>query len=404
MDTKGKSMVSFLLYSTLAAGTVVLCLSTISNRAVALSLFFVFVLLSLIQNQRYRMLATSWRWARLFTFLRFGLALAIQYFDRSSLSGFTVMIVIASVLVSEKVPFCIAFTILAISSTIGMHYWQIHFFEDYPTQTIGTLLFPRIFMVVTLAIARYNIVISEKNRHLSQLLRQKTDELEISMQQLKEYANNLKETAELRAKDQLMRNLHDTLGHTLATASISAQAVTVLMDADISAAQARMGTVTQQIQMAMKSLRDVLSGKSNDLLEDELTSVQFIHLIEETEKSAEITIRLCWFEAEAYDTLPVSQRSFLYNALMEGLTNGLRHGGATSFEVSLQKTDGVVEFTLNDNGCGFGKLNFGYGLSKISWDARCMGGQMHIENRNGCEMRIQLPAGVAEKSEDIIRE
>jgi signal transduction histidine kinase len=146
----------------------------------------------------------------------------------------------------------------------------------------------------------------------------------------------------------------------------------------------------------------VLSGKTIDDSEDERTSAQFIHLIRETEKSTEISIHLRGFEAEAYDALPISHRSFLYNALMEGLTNGLRHGGATSFEVSLTKSGGRIEFILKDSGKGFRELTFGYGLSKISRDARRFGGQLRIESRNGCEMRLQLPVPDGKEPEGVL--
>ena len=399
MDARVKNSFSWMLYFSMAVGAVVLYFNTAPHRTVALALYAVFLLLSFVQNRNYRKMTGSWRWARLFTILRASLGLIIQCFDRSSLSGFAVMIVVVTVLLSETVPFCTAFTVVAMAATTVIHYLLIYPSLGYPAQPLGAILLPRIFMVSTLIIARYNIMISEKNRQLSELLRQKTDELEISLRQLKDYADDLKETADLRARDRLMRDLHDTLGHMLATASINAQAVTVLIDKDASAAKARQATVIQQIQTAMQSLRDVLSGKTMDYSGDALTSAQFISLMRETEKRTEIPIHIGMFMAEDYDALPVACRSFLYNALMEGLTNGIRHGGVTRFDFGLSRSGKILYFNLRDNGTGFQELKYGYGLSKIRRDAQRLGGQLKMAGQSGCEMQIALPIRTGKESE-----
>lgn len=399
MDTKAKFYYSILLYCCLAVGVAILCFNPAPGRMIALALFFVFAAASLYHNwQNYRM-GGAWRRGRLFIFIEFGLALSIQAFDQTIFSGFEVMIVITKTLVTEGLRFCVAFTVAGIAASIAMEYALFDSSVQNFGQSIGTVLLPRIFMIVALTIARYNSVISAKNRQLTDLLQQKTGELEISLSKLKAYADDLKETADLRARDRLMRDLHDTLGHTLATASISAQAVTVLMDKDAAAAKARLATVIQQIQSAMQSLRDVLSGKTIDYSEDELTSGRFIDFIREAEKRTEIPIEVVRFAAGDYDALPVSHRSFLYNALMEGLTNGIRHGGAARFEVSLSKSGGMIDFTLRDDGKGFQELSLGYGLSKIWRDAKRLGGQLEISGRDGCKMQIVLPIPNGKKSE-----
>jgi len=398
MEDKVKVYYSILLNICLVAGAVILGFNTVSNRLTAMTLFAVFAALTLYHNWQNRKAAGLWRWGRPFIFIEFALALWLQVFDRTIFSGFAVMTVIAKTLLTERLPFCIAFTIASLAASITVQYLSL----DSPIKAlplIGTILLPRLFMIIALAVARYNSVISGKNRHLTDLLQQKTSELEISLSKLKAYADDLKETADLRARDRLMRDLHDTLGHTLATASINAQAVSVLIDQDTSAAKVRLATVTQQIQTAMQSLRDVLSGKAIDYSDDAHTSEQFLDLMRETEKRTEIPIHVSNFAAEDYDALPVSCRSFLYNALMEGLTNGIRHGGATRFEVSLTRSGGTIDFTLSDNGKGFLELSLGYGLSKISRDAQRLGGLLEMTGRNGCRMRLVLPVRDGQESE-----
>lgn len=402
VDAKARTYFFILIYLCLIVGAAILCFNTAPERMIALALYAPFALLTLYHNRQHNRTAGAWRWGRLFVVIEFGLALCVQYFDHTPFSGFGVVIVIAMASRAGNLRFGIAFAGVSLATSTAMQYLQFHHSMQSFWQSIGTIILPRVFMTVSFLIARYNSVISAENRQLTDLLQQKTNELEVSLSKLRAYADDLKETADLRARDRLMRDLHDTLGHMLATASINAQAVTVLIDKDASAAKARLATVIQQIQTAMQSLRDVLSGKTMDYSGDALTSAQFISLMRETEKRTEIPIHIGMFMAEDYDALPVACRSFLYNALMEGLTNGIRHGGVTRFDFSLSKSAKMLYFTLRDNGTGFQELKYGYGLSKIRRDAQRLGGQLKMAGQSGCEMQIALPILTGKESEVLL--
>jgi two-component system sensor histidine kinase UhpB len=42
----------------------------------------------------------------------------------------------------------------------------------------------------------------------------------------------------------------------------------------------------------------------------------------------------------------------LYRAAQEGITNALRHGGATAIELTVQRDDQGIDLSVTDNGCG----------------------------------------------------
>jgi signal transduction histidine kinase len=246
-------------------------------------------------------------------------------------------------------------------------------------------------LLFTVAITRYSISVNAKNRELAASLGQKTGELEDALAKLKVYTEELKETADLRAKDLLMRELHDRLGHMLATASIGAQAAAVLMDRDLPSAKERLKTVCEQIQAAMRSLREVLTGSTAGAAEQEATFCEFVRLYREAEARTGIPIHAVCPMEEDFNALPLTQRSFLYNALMEGLTNGIRHGHGTRFDVYLTIKDGNLFFNLRDDGIGFREIRYGYGLAKIEKDALRLDGSLTMKGEDGCEMTITLP-------------
>ena len=87
---------------------------------------------------------------------------------------------------------------------------------------------------------------------------------------------------------------------------------------------------------------------------------------------------------------------FLCNTLKEGISNGLRHGGATAFWFELKKEKDTLVFLLSDNGKGLaGKtLAKGFGLTSTQDRAKALGGKLRIvsEEDEGFELHLTLPA------------
>lgn len=255
------------------------------------------------------------------------------------------------------------------------------------------ILIPRFIIILVIINTRSVVNANQKNRMLSASLAEKNRELEAAMDQMTVYMDELKKTADLRAREQLMHELHNKLGHILATASIGAQATAVLMDKDISHAKMKLESVAQQIRTAMQSLRSVIIGEASypsDIGWDYTDRI--LSLISETEKLTGITIvhNLSEASAKELDELAVPIQSFLYNTLMEGLTNGLRHGKATRFELELRKTGERILFRLQDNGTGLHNMKHGYGLTKIQKDAARFGAELKITGQAGCTIEMVI--------------
>ena len=82
----------------------------------------------------------------------------------------------------------------------------------------GSLEMTELLMVIVM---RKTITVSNENRKLSDSLRENAAKLEGALSQLSVYTAELEKTADLRARDKLMHELHDKLGHSLSTASIA---------------------------------------------------------------------------------------------------------------------------------------------------------------------------------------
>jgi signal transduction histidine kinase len=88
-------------------------------------------------------------------------------------------------------------------------------------------------------------------------------------------------------------------------------------------------------------------------------------------------------------------RAALLRILREAVWNGIRHGGATAFEVDLCARDGL-RLRVADNGSGFyppAARRAGLGLASMKERARALGGDVGIRSRPGwgCELEVRLP-------------
>lgn len=94
--------------------------------------------------------------------------------------------------------------------------------------------------------------------------------------------------------------------------------------------------------------------------------------------------------------MPLSAQtgSILYSCLREGLTNSLRHGHCTAVDCSLHHEDGVLHFSLTDNGAGATAVTPGFGLRAMRTRVEEAGGSLHIqtESGRGFSIQVRLPA------------
>lgn len=397
MDAKTQRFFTYLLYFCLLVGVVILCFNS-SDRLNVLLIYAAFSTLIIYHHLIYfQDPRTKGKYILSVTLV---LALCIQYFDHTFFTGFYIVILIAYTLFAYEAGFSVPLTVIAVLAHGLMLLYKSSVIPSIDLMLqFSTFLIPRVLIIALIVIARHNITINMKNELLAEALQEKNDALEDALDQLSAYADELQKTAELRAREKLMHELHDKLGHMLATASIGTQAAVVLIDKDTTAAKTRLEMVVQQIQSAMQSLREVISGSTINSNEYELSFIQsLVSLMSETEKRTGISIVHNLSQND--DELSIPKQSFIYNALMEGLTNGLRHGAATRFEFSLNKRDKLIHFCLSDNGNGFNNITFGYGLSKMLGDARRFGATLEIRGQNGCTLEIMLPIEACAAMED----
>jgi predicted ATPase/signal transduction histidine kinase len=207
----------------------------------------------------------------------------------------------------------------------------------------------------------------------------------------REAAGTMIEKAILEERNQIARDIHDTIGHALTSVLLQIEAGKKLLGRqEVDAAVTKLDNAQQQLRDGLQQLRKTLS-----MLRDEVESTEESALSLETfiQKTMDYTGIQIHYEISPDIQLTAPQKYVLYRALQEGITNGIRHGSASRFKFRLQRSGSQVEFVLSDDGRGSDTIVYGFGLSAMNSRVRELGGWMQVESSpgRGCKLSIRLP-------------
>lgn len=235
-------------------------------------------------------------------------------------------------------------------------------------------------------VAQLNKELQLLNESLEEKVHERTESLKRTMQ---ETASAVAEKSILEERSRLVRDIHDTVGHTLTTVNVQIEAGKRLISKDPEKAIERFNASQDMVRTGLDEIRRLLQVlKSSDLSHSFIETIQ--NLIEKTQFHTNVIID---DDINLQSPLTIQQQHVLFRALQEGLTNGLRHGKCKHFYFELKEEDRHVHFFLKDDGQGTDKLNYGLGLSSMKERVEELNGTMeiHSERGKGFTIKIILP-------------
>lgn len=206
--------------------------------------------------------------------------------------------------------------------------------------------------------------------------------------------------ARLLERENISRNIHNSVGHSITAAIMALDAADMLYDVRPEEARKRMRAANVRIRGSLESIRRAVRVLDEDNkflfskdLKAELRAVA-------AEFSMDTCIRIFQDHDEMADDilLPDEQAVFLTGVLQEMLTNGVKHGNANEFRVALSGDSAHIRLEITDNGnSDFDAANSGirigrgFGLEKIISYAEKCGGKTRFQNENGFQSMVELP-------------
>lgn len=250
-----------------------------------------------------------------------------------------------------------------------------------------------ILLVLHFLIINFTLQIYRKNREIAKTL----EELHESNEKLRLANEELKTVTALEERQRIAKDIHDTAGHSITTVIMQTEAAKLAIDGNPEEAKRKIISANLQAKHALEELREsvhLLSGSR----EKQTLKEALLDIVHESTDGTDIVIRTDVDDISLCD----AKSRFLLNTLKEGISNGLRHGGATAFYFELKREGHKIRFLLSDNGAGMELSAFreGFGLSGMHERAESLGGIVWFETEpdEGFEIHITLPADGGEET------
>ena len=224
----------------------------------------------------------------------------------------------------------------------------------------------------------YMILLFTSQKDENARIRKLNEQLNLANDQLRDYAVNMERMTQMRERNRLAREIHDTLGHTLTGIIMGTDAGLALFDVAPEESKKRMQIVAQSARNGLTDVRRSIKALRPDAL-DRFTLEQALEGLVENFRlttSARIT-----YSQEAEELkLDTDEEDALYRVVQEGLTNAVRHGKADRIEIRITRAGDVVTVRIRDNGTGAAIQEEGFGLRHMRERLEMLGGTLIYGN------------------------
>jgi signal transduction histidine kinase len=393
MDDRNKRLLNIIIYFSLILTLSVTILTNLDN---ALKLLPLSILLIFSFSLR-RKLTYGSSLLKVMANLSFIADIILIYFislqDMSRVSQIYFYVLTIDAVIFYSIQYSLLFALITYSTYVFIRFiryikWNYFDFSYFSPAIYENALY-FIFVFIIVYIAKRQITQSQVLAHTMNELEIKTRQLGDTNNKLQETLVTLEEMTVLKERNRIAREIHDTVGHTLTTVLIEIEAGKRLVSKKPELACEKLDLAQGQVRKGLNDIRQSVRTlhEGSDIL-SLIPSMQL--LIKDTEIHAGVVIE---FNFDRSLTISQSQGKVLFRALQEGLTNGIRHGNCTSFDLSLSNINDNISFCLKDNGLGCGEVSLGFGLTAMKERVNELGGELEINTSNGkgfC-LNINLP-------------
>jgi two-component system sensor histidine kinase DesK len=203
-----------------------------------------------------------------------------------------------------------------------------------------------------------------------------------AIQQLRKTQSELSRLAVEQERGRVARDLHDILGHSLTVITVKAELAGRLVEDDPARATREIADVEDLARGALVDVRATVAGFRGVSIASELANAR--SALEAAGIRATIP--------GTSDEVPSYLREMFGWAVREGVTNVVRHSGATTASVRI----GLDFVEVTDNGCGPPeRLQSGTGLDGLRERAEASGAVVSIgsSDAGGFRLRVSNTAG-----------
>ena len=224
----------------------------------------------------------------------------------------------------------------------------------------------------------YMILLFTSQKDENERIRRLNEQLNQANDQLRDYAVNMERMTQMRERNRLAREIHDTLGHTLTGIIMGADAGLALFEVAPEESKKRIQVVAQSARDGLTDVRRSIKALRPDALERANLAEALEGLVENFRLTT--SARIEYFQEAQALKLDSDEEDALYRVVQEGLTNAVRHGRADRIEIRITRSGDMVTVSVRDNGTGCARPEEGFGLRHMRERLQMLGGTLSFGN------------------------
>jgi signal transduction histidine kinase len=209
--------------------------------------------------------------------------------------------------------------------------------------------------------------------------------------------------AAMEERNQLARDLHDSVKQNLAAAILQISAARNLIETKPEAAKLALHQAENLALQSQQELTNVILELRPAALHEKDLTAALKDYLDQWQQQNHLAIE---FSHSENLSLSFSQELTLFRIVQEALANVIRHSGATRVRVALHGDSREVILAVQDNGRGFdphGLNSTGFGLKSMRDRLEEIGGRLVLESSPGQGTRLSahLPLKIEPRNEVI---
>lgn len=208
-------------------------------------------------------------------------------------------------------------------------------------------------------------------------------ELESTKERLVQSSKEVANLAEVKERNRIAREIHDSVGHSIAGILMQLQASYKLREKDSEQSGELLKKSINGLSEALALLRDTV----HNIRPKQSLGIQYIKDVVENFKFCEVELNY----SGDFNCLPVNYFEIISANIKEALTNASRYSNASLVTISIEINEKYVRLYIKDNGVGCKYIKEGLGVSGMKERIKNIGGNISISTQDGFLIVCILP-------------
>jgi signal transduction histidine kinase len=209
---------------------------------------------------------------------------------------------------------------------------------------------------------------------------------------LRDYAATREHLITSQERNRLARELHDTLAHTLAAATVQLEAVQVIWETQPERAKHLVQESAVNMRGGLQDTRRALQA----LRAEPLESMGFVASIQLLAESIQLRYKVNATVETTGDIICLTQEQehIVYRITQEALLNSAQHAQAQQITIKIEESREELRLAVIDNGMGFDPLvidaNDHFGVQGMRERAEMIGADLNVSSQTGKGTKIEI--------------